>query len=180
MKALALVILEVVSLWALVPLDGGHSSAFYWIALVTVIVCVLSVLLLYDRARAFTLLAGLLLLIDLLVASLMRGFDVLPLWTVLGMGVFSVILGVATSNLSRMVSGIVHIDRSQERIFMREILGTLGISLIAIFLVMLVSLAVLSLTFIADLGLSSPLVMAMLAILTMASLGTLVAIRNRV
>jgi hypothetical protein len=177
MKVASILLIEMASLMALVQ---GPSEDLYWILIATGAVFFVGVLLIFDRISSFTLVAGVLIIVDLMVASIVKEFDVLQLWFLLAIGVFSIILGVAAAGQSRIVIGIAEMDEAQERLLLREVLRSIGVSLMAIFGVMVLSLAVLSLTFLAELGLSSAAAMAALAIIAMVSLGALVAMRERI
>lgn len=177
MKLMSILFVEVASLIALVQ---RPSEDLPWILVATGLVFFMGALLLFDRISSFTLVAGVLIIVDLMVASIVRGFDVLYLWSLLAIGIFSIILGIAAAGQSRIVSGIAEMDEDQERYLLREVLRSIGISLLAIFGVMVLSLAVLSLTFLAEVGLSSAAALAALAIVTMVSLGALVAMRERI
>lgn len=177
MKLMSILFVEVASLIALVQ---RPSEDLPWILVATGLVFFMGALLLFDRISSFTLVAGVLIIVDLMVASIVRGFDVLYLWSLLAIGIFSIILGIAAAGQSRIVSGIAEMDEDQERYLLREVLRSIGISLLAIFGVMVLSLAVLSLTFLAEIGLSSAAALAALAIVTMVSLGALVAMRERI
>ncbi|NYT12129.1 MAG: hypothetical protein GKC03_06190 [Methanomassiliicoccales archaeon] len=174
---MSILFVEVASLIALVQ---RPSEDLPWILVATGLVFFMGALLLFDRISSFTLVAGVLIIVDLMVASIVRGFDVLYLWSLLAIGIFSIILGIAAAGQSRIVSGIAEMDEDQERYLLREVLRSIGISLLAIFGVMVLSLAVLSLTFLAEIGLSSAAALAALAIVTMVSLGALVAMRERI
>lgn len=177
MKVISILLIEVASLMALV---GNPSEDLYWILIATGAVFAIGVLLLLDRTSSFTVVAGVLMVVDLIVASIVREFDVLQLWSLLTIGIFSIILGIAASGQSRIVSIMAEMDEAQERHLMWEVLKAISVSLLAIFGVMIISLAVLSMTFLAELGLSSAAAMAALAIIVMVSLGALVALRERV
>lgn len=177
MKMFAVLIFEFTSLIALVPIYGPER--LLWAVLVSAVVGVMAILLIFDRMASYTVLAGLMMISCLLVSSLVRDFEALALWGILSADLFSVILGVATSGQSRILRGSAGMDRMQERVFMKEMLRSVGISLIVIIAIMIISLATLSLTFLAEVGLSSAAVMAALTILAIISLGTLVAMRHR-
>jgi hypothetical protein len=177
MKVMSILFVEMASLIVLVQ---KPSEDLPWILVATGLVFFIGVLLLFDRISSFTLVAGVLIIVDLMVASIVREFDVLHLWSLLAIGIFSIILGIAAAGQSRTVSGIAEMDEDQERYLLREVLRSIGVSLLAIFGVMVLSLAVLSLTFLAELGLSSAAALAALAIIAMVSLGALVAMRERI
>ncbi len=177
MKVTALLCLEVTSLLVLTRDD---SWAAHWLVVLTVMMAIMAVLILLDRSRGFVMLAGTLLFLDISVASLTEGMGVLPLWSLLAVGLFSIILGVAVTGQSRLVKGIMIMDGEQERLFLREMLRNVGISILAIVGVMVMSLGILSLTFLADLGISSAVAMAILAIVALVSMGALVALRERI
>lgn len=167
-----------VSILALVPQDTGEAVP--WIVLISGTTVVMAILLMFDRPSSFTMLSGAILLVDLLVASIAKGFDALPLWSIFAVGLVSIILGVSVSGQSRVTSEGARLTLEQERFLLREILRTVGISVLAIVAVMVLSLAVLSLTFFAEIELSSAVAMAVLAVIIMLSLGALVATRERI
>jgi hypothetical protein len=177
MKVISILLIEVASLIALV---GNPSEDLYWIFIATGAVFAIGVLLLLDRTSSFTVVAGVLMIVGLIVASIIREFEVLQLWSLLAIGIFSIILGLAAAGQSRIVSGMAEMDETQERHLLWEVLKAISVSLLAIFGVMIISLAVLSMTFLAELGLSSAAAMAALAIIVMVSLGALVAMRERI
>lgn len=178
LKAIAVLSIGMVSILALVPQDTGEAVP--WIVLISGTTVVMAILLMFDRPSSFTMLSGAILLVDLLVASIAKGFDALPLWSIFAVGLVSIILGVSVSGQSRVTSEGARLTLEQERFLLREILRTVGISVLAIVAVMVLSLAVLSLTFFAEIELSSAVAMAVLAVIIMLSLGALVATRERI
>lgn len=174
----AVLSIGMVSIVALVP--GEISEALPWIALISGTTVVMIILLMFDRSSGFSLLSGAIILVDLLVASIAKSFDVLPLWSILAIGLISIILGVSVSSQSHVASEIAYLTPKQERLLLIEVLRSVGISLLVILGVMVLSLAVLSLTFLAELGLSSAVAMAVLAVVIMLSLGAMVATRERI
>jgi hypothetical protein len=165
---------------SLLVLLRDEDWSMQWMVVVTFMVGIMFVLLLLDRSQVFVVLAGTLIFMDMVVASLIEGMGILELWSLLAMGLFSIILGVASIGQSRMLDGTVIMDREQKRLFLREMLRAVGVSVIAIVGVMVISLGVLSLTFLADQGISSAVIMAFLAIVAMLSIGALVALRERI
>lgn len=178
LKTVAVLSIGLVSIVALVP--GEITEALPWIALISGTTVVMAALLMFDRPSSFTILSGAIILADLLVASIIKEFDALPLWSILAIGLISIILGVSVSTQSHVASEGVYLTPKQEHLLLMEVLRSVGISLLAILGVMVLSLAVLSLTFLAELGLSSAIAMAILAVVIMLSLGALVATRERI
>jgi len=177
LKAISIILLEVSSLLILLE-DEGWS--LQWLVAVTVIASIMFVLLLFDRHQGFVVLAGTLIFLDVVVASLVEGMGVLEIWSLMAVGLFSIVLGMASIDHSRMLNGTVAMDREQRRLFRREMLRSMGSSILAIVGVMVLSLGILSMTFLADQGISSASVTAILAIVVMISIGALVALRERI
>lgn len=178
LKTVAVLSIGLVSIVVLVPVE--ITEALPWIALISGTTVVMAALLMFDRTSSFTMLSGAIILADLLVASIIKEFDALPLWSILAIGLISIILGVSVSTQSHMAYEGAYLTPKQERLLLMEVLRSVGISLLAILGVMVLSLAVLSLTFLAELGLSSAVAMAILAVIIMLSLGALVATRERI